>query len=84
MIDPCCGPRGGRAHREALLSAGQRQLVNVLDPTRSLVQLRPSLKLWKVVPPIDWWVLVVPSCQLPNVVSPMVFVDPLNLGVDPE
>lgn len=37
MIDPCCGPRGGPDPREALLSAGQRQLVNVLDPTRLLV-----------------------------------------------
>ena len=43
MIDPCCGPRGGRDPREALLSAGQGQLVKVVDPTRLLVQFRSLL-----------------------------------------
>lgn len=34
-------------------AASQLQFVNVLDPTRLLVQFRPLLKLWNVVPPID-------------------------------
>jgi len=43
-----------------------------------------SLNEWKVVPPIEREVLVVPSSHEPNAVPPMFLVVPLNHGVEPE
>lgn len=62
----------------------QSQLVTVFDSTRLLVHVFPLLKLWSVVPPIDWCVLEVPSCHVPNVVLPIRWVDPLKFGEEPE
>lgn len=56
----------------------------MLAPVRVLVQLRPLEKFEKVEFPIVVLVLLVPLFHEPKVLPPIVVVEPLRLGVEPE